>query len=110
MSYRDFAVVLSAVVVVQYLVLVAFAIKRSRFRDRRVQFQESVAAHARSIEGPTWTVLLLAGLGTGIAAALIQTQAYALFAALLVASLRGALFFLGWWALGWYWRQRATWL
>lgn len=109
-SYGDFAVTLSVVVIIQYLVLLGVAIRRARFRDRRAFVrQESVALHARMIEGPAITVGFFFALFTAAAAIVIGQPEYARIAGLAVASIRGGLFVLGWWWLLWYWHQRATW-
>lgn len=109
-SYSDFAVTLSAVVMVQYLVLLLIALRRAGFNDRRAYVrQESVAAHARFVEGPVITVGLFFALFTAAAAIVIGRPEYARIAGLAVASIRGGLFVLGCWLLLWYWHQRATW-
>lgn len=110
MSYADFASAFSVMVVAQYLGLVVVTVKRARFRDPRAYVRtESVAAHARFIEGPIVTLLLIAALGTAAAAFNIGQDSYARIAGLFVAFTRGLLFMLGWWLWAWFWRQRRTW-
>lgn len=110
MSYADFARLLSVVIVLMYSVLVIIAARRAKYRDRRSSTRtELVTVHARKVEGPTLTVLLLAAIGVAIAAAFIGEPDYARAAGLTIAGLRGALFVLGLWLLAWYWQQRDTW-
>lgn len=111
MSYADFASAFSVMVVAQYVALVGISIKRARFRDPRAYVRtESVASHARLVEGPVATILLIAALWTTLAAFNIGRDSYALIAALFVAFMRGVLGMLGIWLLALYWKQRRTWL
>lgn len=110
LRYQDFAILLSGLVLLQYTALLVIALRRSHFRDRRRRPRtESVAAHARFIEGPVITVLLLCAVGVFLAAVVIGSPNYTLVAGLVVASIRGGLFCLGLWLLAFYWYQRPTW-
>ena len=107
--YADFARVLSIVVVVLYLALVYIAARRAQYRGRSVRRTELVTVHARKVEGPVLTVLLLAAIGVAFAAAFIGQVEYARVAGLAVAGIRGALLILGLWLAAWYWQVRETW-
>lgn len=113
-SYQDFAVTLSIVVVVQYLLLLIIAARRAGFDERQAAKLPTPATiikvHARFVEGPVVTVLFLVAILVGVPSLVIGSADYAAVAGLAVASIRGGLFFLGWWLLAWYWRERQTWM
>ena len=106
-AYQDFAVALSALVVLQYLGLFGIALRRAQFGRPRL---EPVAVRVRAFEGPLITVLLAIALGTAFASVLIGTPTYQVFAAYFIAAIRGGLFVLGLWLLAYYWSVRGTWV
>lgn len=110
LAYAEFAALLSVVDVALYLVLLTIAFRRAAFRDRRaIARTETIAIHARFVEGPVITVLALIAIATAILAVNIGQADYAKFAGWFVAAVRGGLFFFGLWLAGWYWKVRATW-
>lgn len=107
MTYQAFALVLSLVTVVMYVVLLYIAARRATLRP---DVRESVKSHARALEGPVITTLLFVAIVTLVAATAISSAGdYTRFAAFGIATLRGALAALGAWLLAWYWDKRTTW-
>ena len=106
-AYQDFAVTLSALVVLQYFGLFGIVLRRAQIGRPR---PEPVAIRVRSFEGPIITILLCIALGTATASTFIGTPTYQQFAGWFIAGLRGALFVLGLWLLAYYWSVRATWV
>ncbi len=110
MSYQDFAIILSVIVLVEYATLLWITVRRAHFRDRRLDRQSmAVITNARFFEGPVMVVLFLVALGVTLSSIFIGSPNYAAVAGLVIAAARGGLFCLGVWLLRWYWQQRATW-
>lgn len=109
-EYQWFAIGLSMFDALLYAALVAIAVRRAHFRDRRrVLRTVDVADNARRVEGPLLTILLVLALSSGISAFLIGTPEYLRIAGFTTALLRGLLAAVGLLVAYGYWLQRATW-
>lgn len=105
MSYQEFALSLSVILVVLYSALVAIAFRRSRNASR----VERVSVHARHVEGPAAGIILIVSLALFVSAARLGAADYSTVFMHIGAFMRGGLIVLGLYLLGWYWSVRETW-
>lgn len=109
MTYQAFASTLSLFGVALYAVLVAIAARRAHL-GRAYAEVEPIVLHARRVEGPLLTALLIVALGMLVSASLLGSPAYAELVKLTLSLVRGFLIVTGLYVAGWYWTVRETWL
>ena len=105
MSYQEFAAGLSVVGVALYSLLVGIAFRRARFGRPH----ESVSDHARRVEGPLVTILLVVALGLLVSALVLNNPTYAETVRYVFGAIRGFMILAGVFVLWSYWQVRETW-
>ena len=107
-EYQVFATALSVALVILYAALAAIALRRAR---RGHGGSELIAIHARRVESPLFTALLLTAIALTLSALFIRNtvDGQALLR-LALAFVRGVLLAGGTVVLVWYWQVRSTWL
>jgi len=108
MTYQEMSTVLSLAGVAIYLGLGAIALRRARLGHRDTRM-ESVADHARRIEGPFATVLLIVAVGLLFSALNLNSPDYADRVKYVFGFIRGIMVAGGLWVLLAQWQVRETW-
>ena len=105
-EYATFATALSALLIVLYAALAGFAFRRAR---RGHGEMELIAVHARRVEGPVFSALLIAAILLMASAVGIGATDSASISRVALGATRGVLLVVGVNLLGWYWTVRETW-
>lgn len=107
MSYADFAQAWSVVLVAIYTALVVITLIRASLPVSRT---EVIRVHARYIEGPAVTMLLIVAVILWVSASSFDHEQWDLILRYVGAAIRGVLMALGGWLIAYYWTTRRTWL